>query len=151
MQGLTSVARSDGGYFGSNYFGSSLFFRNNPTLESIAALGGLTGALPRGIFIWGCHLLRNLSGLLRIISVGRGGQNRSLDLRHNHALESITGLGGLTGALPGGIVIWDCAGLRTLSGLQGITSVGKDWHGRSLDFRDNHALESIIGTTMPRR
>jgi hypothetical protein len=111
--------------------GSGLYIRNNPRLENLTGLGGLSSL--EALFIDNNDAMTSLVGLDGISSIG------SLIVYYNDLLTSLSGLDALD-SFPGGIRIENNGVLTSLTGLNRVTSVGNN-----LTIIDNPFLVNLTG------
>jgi len=119
--------------------GIGLSITNNPYLTGLGGLAGLSGNIPGGVVIDSNPLLSGgLSGLGGITGIGMTTNSQhSAVLNNNPSLTAFTGLGGLTGTIPGGLNIQGNSGLTSFDGFRGLTGIGKDSNGVALQISDN--------------
>ena len=130
---------------GQDAHGYSLDTRGNVDVKSLAGLSGLPGALDGSIHVRNFGSWQSLAGLERVHPVGKDAHGYSLYIRSNAALKSLAERGGLQGAFGGRTLVQNCGSLRSLAGLERITSVGKSANGYSLYISGNAALKSLAG------
>jgi hypothetical protein len=123
-----------------NNVGGSVTINANPMLtdvglQSLSTVGG-------GIEVNTNTILQTLAGL-QISSVGTSSTGTSIAIRGNAALQDISGLSDLQGAITGAIAISGNSNLPNLQGLQKVLSCGVDAQGVSLTIEDNAVLASL--------
>ena len=142
--------------------GVTILIKDSPRLTSLDGLG-VEGALLGSFRVAGCGALRSLEGSHRITALGKDWQagppehgvwasrsgvrlpaawipGVSIALQDLPVLESLRGLRGLTGSLPGHLFVWRCLALRSFTGLEGVTGV----HG-SVHVTESTELISFSG------
>jgi len=112
---------------------------NNKNLKDISGLGGLCGKVGK-VVIANNPKLKNVNGLNCIKSSGQ------VIVSQNVALEGISGLNGLSGDIAFGLGITKNDKLRSLKGLEGVSSIGFDKRsGIGLQVSGNRALIDLKG------
>mmetsp|Transcript_126922 Transcript_126922/g.329294 ORF Transcript_126922/g.329294 Transcript_126922/m.329294 type:complete len:996 (-) Transcript_126922:146-3133(-) len=137
LRGITSLGRDTEGY--------SIYIHRNGALQSLNGLEGLQGNLSGSLNIMHNPKLTSIDSLKGITSLGLDECSTSISIDDNVGLESIKGLAGLKGDLPGGLEIKRNSRLESLHGLEGIKSLGWDTMCRSMTISGNAALKSLEG------
>jgi hypothetical protein len=125
--------------------GSTLVITGNDKLENLHGLRHIQGILEGAIKIANNKALKNLDGLKNVIGVGKSNSHVSIDISGNDALNSMMGLGGLKGKMPGSIRLDMNPSLKVLTGFQAITEIGADKTGKSLVVEVNKIMSDFLG------
>ena len=132
---------ADGGFS----IGDALSIQGNNALTSIRGLKGLRGVLGGGLAIGGNNQLMSLAGLEGLTGLGKDQHGNSLVVWETKGLRDFAGLRGLTGDLPGALRIGENRDLRSMNGLEGLTSLGWDNYKYSIFCWGNPELLSVAG------
>jgi hypothetical protein len=135
LGGITGLGMTDSKH--------SLVAAKNPQVSSFQGFGGLSGAVPGGVNIQDNTGLRSFSGLGGINKVGADSNGIGLQVSNNGAADA-KGLGGLS-AVGGSLIVANNANLKNVDAMKGVSKVGTDKQGVSLNLQGNPALGSIGG------
>jgi hypothetical protein len=125
--------------------GSTLIITGNDKLENLHGLRGIQGILSGAITIAHNKALKNLEGLENILGVGKSKSHVSINVSGNDNLNSMMGLDGLKGKIPGSIQLDMNPSLKVLTGFQAITEIGADKTGKSLIVEVNKIMKDFLG------
>lgn len=122
IEGLINVSITDPGL--------RIFIEENPSLESLTGLNGITSA--RELIIYENNMLLGLNGLSGLTKIGY-----KLEIYSNQNLKNLEGLNNLTTVGEYGFSISTNPSLETLNGLESLVSTG------SFNIINNYELGSV--------
>jgi hypothetical protein len=124
--------------------GLILILSDNSVLANINGLQNLAGVLPGGVYIAGNPVLANVDSLVNILGLdGMDSAQHAVTIINNGALTDLNGFSGVTGKLPGGIVIEDNDALTTTCGFQNVAEIAADNVGLSVTLVNNAVVEDV--------
>jgi hypothetical protein len=119
----------------------SLKLQGNPSLRDVMGMSTVR-SIVGGIIASDLPSLKSFEGLHNLKKVGKDTDGNSLTIVRN-SVETLNGLRGLVGLVMGAVEVSDNKFLTTLSGLEKVTTIGKNLEQVSMKIKSNPLLKDV--------
>jgi hypothetical protein len=119
----------------------TLRLKGNPSLKDIMGMSTVK-SIVGGIVTSDLPSLKSFEGLHNVVKVGKDHDGNSLTIVRN-SVETLNGLRGLVGLVQGAVEVSDNKFLTTLTGLERVTTIGKNLRKVSVKINANPLLKNV--------